>query len=80
MLREVMDYYGVHRDFRHAGYFATEAQQPLSTALKAAMKQGQMNHPAASCEVSNPRWRTAMAPPVWRGNTRLSCGCPPCEH
>ena len=42
MLRDVMDYYGVHRDFRHAGYFATEAQQPLSTALKAAMKQGQL--------------------------------------
>jgi AbrB family looped-hinge helix DNA binding protein len=26
-----------------------------------------MNYPAASCEVSNPHWRTAMAPPVWRG-------------
>ena len=26
-----------------------------------------MNYPAASCEVSNPRLRTAMAPPVWRG-------------
>jgi hypothetical protein len=25
-----------------------------------------MNYPAASCEVSTPRWRTAMAPPVWR--------------
>jgi len=42
MLHEVMDYYGVHRDFRHAGYFATEAQQQLSTALKAAIKQGQL--------------------------------------
>jgi hypothetical protein len=31
-----------------------------------------MNYPAASCEVSNPRWRTAMAPPVWRGD--CSCG------
>jgi len=37
-----MDYYGVHRDFRHAGYFETEAQQQLSTALKAAIKQGQL--------------------------------------
>ena len=42
MLREVMDYYGVHRDFRHAGYFETEAQQQLSTALKVAIKQGQL--------------------------------------
>ena len=30
-----------------------------------------MNYPAASCEVSNPRLRTAMAPPVWRGG----CSC-----
>ena len=37
MLREVMDYYGMHRDFRHAGYFVTEAQQQLATALKAAI-------------------------------------------
>jgi type II secretory pathway predicted ATPase ExeA len=37
MLPEVMDYYGVHRDFRHTGYFATEAQQQLSTALKAGI-------------------------------------------
>src|SRR2546430_15060963 len=42
MRHEVMDYYGVHRDFRHAGYFATEAQQQLSTALKVAIKQGQL--------------------------------------
>ena len=42
MLREVMDYYGVHRDFRHAGYFEPEAQQQLSAALKAAIKQGQL--------------------------------------
>src|SRR4029450_5500336 len=31
-----------------------------------------MNYPAASCEVSNPRLRIAMAPPVWRGG--CSCG------
>src|SRR2546426_7398973 len=30
-----------------------------------------MNYPAAGCEVSNPRLRTAMAPPVWRGG----CSC-----
>src|SRR5712692_1993651 len=30
-----------------------------------------MNYPAASCEVSNPHLRTAMAPPVWRGG----CSC-----
>ena len=36
MLHEVMDSSGVHRDFRHAGYFATEAQQQWSTALKVA--------------------------------------------
>src|SRR5262245_49230377 len=30
-----------------------------------------MNYPAASCEVSNPRLRTAIAPPVWRGG----CSC-----
>jgi type II secretory pathway predicted ATPase ExeA len=37
-----MDYDGLHRDFRHAGYFATEAQQHLAAALKAAIKQGQL--------------------------------------
>jgi type II secretory pathway predicted ATPase ExeA len=37
-----MDYYGLHRDFRHAGYFATEAHQQLATALKTAIKQGQL--------------------------------------
>jgi type II secretory pathway predicted ATPase ExeA len=42
MLHEVMDYYGLHRDFRHAGYFATEAHQQLATALKTAIKQGQL--------------------------------------
>jgi hypothetical protein len=26
-----------------------------------------MNYPAASCEVSPPHLRTALAPPVWRG-------------
>ena len=30
-----------------------------------------MNSPAASCAVSSPHLRTAMAPPVWRG--RGSC-------
>src|SRR5215216_1433875 len=38
-----------------------------------------MNYPAASCEVSNPRLRTAMAPPVWRGGGScilcMSCMC-----
>ena len=43
MLRDVMDYYGVHRDFRHAGDCATEAQQQLSTALKTAMKLATRN-------------------------------------
>jgi type II secretory pathway predicted ATPase ExeA len=42
MLPDVMAYYGVRRDFRHAGYFATETQQQLTTALKAAIKQGQL--------------------------------------
>ena len=38
-----------------------------------------MNHPAASCEVSNPRLHTAMAPPVWRGG--CSCIlCMSCMH
>jgi type II secretory pathway predicted ATPase ExeA len=42
MLHDVMDYYGVRRDFRQAGYFETAAQQQLSMALKAAIKQGQL--------------------------------------
>jgi type II secretory pathway predicted ATPase ExeA len=42
MLREVMDSYGMHRDFRHAGYCVTETQQQLATTLKAAITQGQL--------------------------------------
>src|SRR5207248_10160226 len=33
---------GLQRDCRHAGYCATEAQQHLAAALKAAIKQGQL--------------------------------------
>jgi type II secretory pathway predicted ATPase ExeA len=42
MLSDVMDYYGLTRNFQGAGYFETEHHQQLLKELKAAIKQGQM--------------------------------------
>lgn len=37
-----MTFYGLHRDFQHAGYFPTAHHEHLFTALKTAVKQGQL--------------------------------------
>ena len=42
MLHDVMDHYGLHRDFRHVGFFETEQYQQLFTELKTAIRQGQL--------------------------------------
>ena len=42
MLRDVMDYHGLHRDFRQAGFFETAQYQPLYMELKTAITQGQL--------------------------------------
>jgi len=42
MLSEVMDYYGLERDFRHVGYYETAHHQQIFAALKAAIKRGQL--------------------------------------
>jgi hypothetical protein len=46
MLHDVMEYYGLHRDFRQAGFFETEQYHQLFTELKTAIRQGQLvlNH------------------------------------
>ena len=47
------------------------ARYVLECVARAWYQSGELNYPAASCEVSNPRLHTVMAPPVWRG--RCSC-------
>jgi type II secretory pathway predicted ATPase ExeA len=42
MLSDVMDYYGLTRDFQGTGYFETEHHQQILKELKTAIKQGQM--------------------------------------
>lgn len=42
MLSDVMDYYGLQRDFRHVGYYETAHHHQVFTALKAAIKRGQL--------------------------------------
>ena len=42
MLRDVMDYHGLHRDFRQAGFFETAQYQQLYMELKTAITQGQL--------------------------------------
>jgi type II secretory pathway predicted ATPase ExeA len=42
MLHDVMDHYGLLRDFRHAGFFETEQYQHLFAELKTAIRQGQL--------------------------------------
>lgn len=42
MLSDVMEHYGLNRDFSHAGYFETEHHRQLLKELKSAIKQGQM--------------------------------------
>jgi len=41
MLSDVMDYYGLQRDFRHVGYYETAPHQQVFATLKAAIKRGQ---------------------------------------
>ena len=48
------------------------ARYPAQSDIPVSIvKKNPMNYPAASCEVSTPRLRTVMAPPVWRGG----CSC-----
>jgi type II secretory pathway predicted ATPase ExeA len=42
MLHDVMDYYGLHRDFRQAGFFETDQYHQLFAELKTAITQGQL--------------------------------------
>ena len=42
MLHEVMEYYGLHRDVRQAGFFETEQYHQLFVALKTAIHHGQL--------------------------------------
>lgn len=42
MLSDVMEHYGLNRDFSHAGYFETEHHRQLLKELKSAIKQGKM--------------------------------------
>jgi type II secretory pathway predicted ATPase ExeA len=42
MLRDVMDYHGLRRDVRQAGFFETDQYQPLYLELKTAITQGQL--------------------------------------
>ena len=39
MLSEVMEYYGITRDFRDAGYFETDHHRQLSLELDAAIRR-----------------------------------------
>jgi type II secretory pathway predicted ATPase ExeA len=42
MLSDAMTFYGLHRDFPQAGYFATAHHAHIFEALKTAVKQGQL--------------------------------------
>lgn len=42
MLSDAMTFYGLHRDFQQAGYFATAHHAQIFEALKTAIKQGQL--------------------------------------
>ena len=42
MLSEVMAYYGLTREFHHAGYFETIQHQQMVTELKTAIAQGKL--------------------------------------
>ena len=42
MLSEVMAYYGLTREFHHAGYFETTQHQQMVTELKTAIAQGKL--------------------------------------
>jgi type II secretory pathway predicted ATPase ExeA len=42
MLSEAMTFYGLHRDFRQAGYFATAHHEHIFEALKTAVQRGQL--------------------------------------
>jgi type II secretory pathway predicted ATPase ExeA len=39
---EAMTFYGLHRDLRHAGYFATDHHDHIFAALKTAVKHGKL--------------------------------------
>ena len=60
-------------------FFEYVLQVPANRMGYTQLSVSQMNYLAASCEVSNPRLHTAMAPPVWRGG--CSCiVCMSCMH
>lgn len=42
MLSDLMEYYGLSRDFQNAGYFETEEHQKILKELKAAIKSGRL--------------------------------------
>ena len=42
MLSEAMTFYGLHRDFKQAGYFPTAHHEHIFAALKTAVKQGKL--------------------------------------
>jgi type II secretory pathway predicted ATPase ExeA len=42
VLSEAMAFYGLHRDFEHAGYFPTTHNEKIFDALKVAVQQGQL--------------------------------------
>lgn len=42
MLSEAMAFYGLHRDFEHAGYFPTTHNEKMFDALKVAVQQGRL--------------------------------------
>ena len=42
MISEAMAFYGLHRDFEHAGYFPTPHDEKIFDALKVAVRQGQL--------------------------------------
>lgn len=42
MLSEAMAFYGLHRDFEHAGYFPTSHNEKIYDALKVAVQQGRL--------------------------------------
>ena len=42
LISEAMAFYGLHRDFEHAGYFPTPYDEKIFDALKVAVRQGHL--------------------------------------
>ena len=42
MISEAMAFYGLHRDFKHAGYFPIIQNEKIFDGLKVAVQQGQL--------------------------------------